>query len=102
MKYFNKVAYFSIIVLLILSACSPQQNKTKHSNIASLLDSLGLKYAPDKRISLWDVSISGTSEAIELIGEVDNKNAFSDINDIILKIYPDIKNSIDLLPKKNK
>ena len=67
-----------------------------------LLERLGYQYiyAPDKRVSLWKVSIAENSDKIELIGELDNEIAYNDIVDVIVKKYPKVEINIKLLPEE--
>ena len=63
------------------------------------MDSLELIYAPDKRISLWDISISESSGTIKLSGELEKAEAYNVIDDVITNKYPDVENKIELLPE---
>ena len=100
MKVIEKAAYFSLLVLFFVSACNSYVNYTTNSNIGFLIDSLQSVYAPDKRVSLWNVSISETSDTIRLVGELDKKEAYDEIVEVIIKKYPKVENDIKLLPEE--
>ena len=102
MKIFEKLAIVSLIVLITMSACEPQNNNAvKQVEIDFLLDSLKGIYAPDTRVALWNVSTEDSSNTIKLSGEVDNKTAYNDIKKVIAKNYPEVEIDIDFLPKEN-
>jgi len=100
MKIINKAGFIALIVLITNGACNTQRNKTTDTKINYLVDSLRSIYAPDKRVSLWNVSIVENSDKIRLIGEIDNERAYNDISDIIVKKHPNVETNIKLLPEK--
>ena len=93
--------FFSVIVVFFINACSTTPDKHPITNIQSQLDSLQLIYSPDKRTSLWDISIINKDDEIVISGELDNVNTFREIKDFLSKNYNDIANEIELLPKDN-
>ena len=99
MKFFKKAGFFSLYILLITSACNTRINNARIADINSLLDSLEIIYAPDKRVSLWDISISGSAGTIKLFGELDKTEAYNVIDEVIANKYPDVENKIELLPE---
>ena len=102
MKIFEKLAALTLVILLTLSACNLQNNNAaKQINIDLLLDSLKNIYAPDTRVALWNISVDDSSNVLYLKGEVDNKDAFEDIANVVLKKYPEVEIDIELLPKEN-
>ncbi|MCK5134663.1 MAG: C40 family peptidase [Bacteroidales bacterium] len=99
MMNFQRICYIFLFVLLITGACSTRINRTRIAGINFLLDSLKSVYAPDERIALWNVSVSGSSAIISLTGEVDKKEAYNGIVEVFEEKYPDLENSIVLLPE---
>jgi cell wall-associated NlpC family hydrolase len=99
MSIFKKVSLVFLVAVFIISACNTQQNNTSEADIKSLIDSLQFMYAPDKRVALWNVSIVETSDKIELIGELDKKEARSAIQETFAAKYPNIEINIKLLPE---
>lgn len=100
MRYFKKTSGIFLIVLFITSACNTRISNTRITDINFLLDSLELIYAPDKRISLWDLSISESSATISLSGELDKTEAYNVVDEVITNKYPDVENKIELLPEE--
>jgi len=100
MKIIKKAGFIALTVMFVISACNTQRNNNSEAEIKSLIDSLQYIYAPDKRVSLWNVSIAENSDKIILIGELDNEKAYSDIADIIVKKYPNVETNIKLLPEE--
>ena len=99
MKKVKNTSFIFLIALFVISACNTQINNTRITDINFLLDSLELIYAPDKRIALWDISISESSGTISLSGELDKTGAYSVIDEVITNKYPDVENNIELLPE---
>ena len=100
MKIIKKAGFIALIVMFVISACNTQRNNNSEAEIKTLIDSLQYIYAPDKRVSLWNVSIAETSDKIKLIGELDNEKAYNDIVEVIVKKYPNVEINIKLLPEK--
>lgn len=102
MKIFEKHTIVSFAVLIIISACNTQnKNKAKYDDVVFLLDSVKLVYAPDTRVSLWNISTTDSSGTIYIDGEVDKIKAFNDITEVVVKKYPEVENNVELLPKKD-
>ena len=99
MSIIKKIDILFLVAVSIVSACNAQQNNTSQAGIQSLIDSLQLRYAPDKRVALWNVSIVETSDKIELIGELDKKEARSAIQQTFAAKYPNVEINIKLLPE---
>ena len=100
MKIIKKAGFIALIVMFVISACNTQRNNNSEAEIKTLIDSLQYIYAPDKRVSLWNVSIAENSDKIKLIGELDNEKAFNDIVEVIEKKYPNVEINIKLLPEE--
>ncbi len=95
------IALIVIVILIVASSCHSQLNNDRQKNIIFLLDSIKTVNAPDKRISLWNVSFVDSLNKIKLIGELDKKEAYNDIVDIVEKKYPKLENNIKLLPEES-
>ena len=94
---FEKVFGF-LLVFLIVGACSSRTDRTI-AEIHTLLDSLQSEYAPDTRIELWAMELSGSKDSISLSGEVANKAAYKAIVRAIDQRFPKVKNGLVLLPE---
>ncbi len=99
--FLKKTVYYMLILLIGIS-CNNRNNKNEHIQLNSFLDSLKQIYAPDTRISLWNISIEDSSGIITLTGEVNNTKAFKEIDSIMLEKNPLIKNNLKLLPVDNQ
>ena len=93
--------FYSVVIVFFISACSTSTDNFRITHIQNQLDSLQLLYSPDKRTSLWDISIINEAGEIVISGELDNVNTFRDIKDFLSENYNDIVNEIELLPKDN-
>ncbi len=99
MKKVKNTSFIFLIALFVISACNTQINNTRITDINYLLDSLEIIYAPDKRVSLWNISISESSGKISLSGELDKAVTYNAIEEVITNKYPDVENKIQLLPE---
>ncbi len=99
--FLKKTVYY-VLILFIGISCGNKNNTSEHIQLNSVIDSLKNIYAPDTRISLWNISIEDSSEIITLTGEINNTKAFKEINNIMLDKNPLIKNNLKLLPVDNQ
>lgn len=99
MNFFKKTSYIFLYILFITSGCNTRINNARITDINFLLDSLELIYAPDKRISLWDISISESSGTIMLTGELDKIVAYNVIDEVIVRKYLSVENKVELIPE---
>lgn len=82
-----------LLILLLFIGC---QNKI---NINNVIDDISKRYAPDKRVSLFDIRYTVNNNTINLLGETNKINAK---NDLLIKLdslgilYQD---NIEVLPK---
>ncbi len=98
MKNRHLKAAIMLLVILVAGACSNRVDRTI-SEIHSLLDSLQSEYAPDTRIALWDITVTGAKDLITLSGEVDNRAAYKAIVRAIDQQFPEVSNTLVLLPE---
>ena len=87
-----------LFILLVTGACSSRVDRTI-GEIKIQLDSLQSEYAPDKRIALWDLTVSGSKDLISLAGEVDDKAAYKAIVRSIDQQFPEVEITVHLLPE---
>jgi len=86
-----------VLLLVLASACISPTGRTI-SGLNQLLDSLQIQYAPDDRIQLWDISVQAEDDAILLVGNLSNKEAYNAVVQAVNKLYPDVYNHVILLP----
>lgn len=99
MHIFKKASLVPLLVFCVISLCQAQQNGTSVADIKTLINSLESRYAPDKRVALWDVSVVVTSDKIALVGELDKPEAHSHIRASFSEKYPDVEFDIKQLPE---
>jgi len=96
---YRKLSYFAFIILIIFGACTPNSKSKKLANVTSLIDSLESVYAPDKRVTLWEVYTYSASGTINVSGELDKKETVAAITKIVGSKYPSVNISLKLLPE---
>tara|TARA_B100001996_G_scaffold373144_1_gene350311 strand:- start:411 stop:1523 length:1113 start_codon:yes stop_codon:yes gene_type:complete len=88
------IRYF--FLLLFLSCSSNNHEK----ELGSILELIKNKYAPDKRIALFDIKFSYDDDIVILDGETNLKSAKNKILNILDSLDIKHQDNIDLLPKK--
>ncbi len=99
MYLFKGIGLFAALFFFSISSCSFDKSNNRQLQVQQMIDSLELVYAPDKRVSLWDIQICSETSGLKLKGNVDNKLAFDAINTVLLASFEDIVNDIILLPE---
>jgi len=92
-----KKSWVLLLTFMVAMGCNSRLNRTI-GEITQLLDTLQAEYAPDTRIAVWDMALTGSNGVISLSGEVDNKSAYKAIVRAIDKQFPDVINTLVLLP----
>ena len=95
MKNYTNI-FLSAIVIVSLFSC--QADKKDLTSINKLNDSIKKQYAPDKRIAIYDISISTIQNSILLKGESDQANAVKELKQKLIDTGEQIIDSIVLLP----
>jgi cell wall-associated NlpC family hydrolase len=67
--------------------------------IQILLDSLQSEFAPDDRLALWDLTLTGSDGQITLSGEVDQKSAYKALVSKVDRHFPEVDVQVLLLPE---
>ncbi len=98
MKNRHVKAIIMLLVILVAGACSNRVDRTI-AEINGMLDSLQSEYAPDTRIALWNITVSGSKNLITLSGEVANRDAYKAIVRAIDQQFPEVNNTLVLLPE---
>ena len=88
--------FFSTIVILSLFSC--QADKKDLSLINKLNDSIKKQYAPDKRVAIYDITLSTIQNSILLKGESDQPKAVEKLKQKLIDAGEQIIDSIVLLP----
>ncbi len=95
MKNYTNI-FLSAIVIVSLFSC--QADKKDLTSINKLNDSIKKQYAPDKRIAIYDISVSTIQNSILLKGESDQANAVKELKQKLIDTGEQIIDSIVLLP----
>lgn len=82
------------ILLLVVALVANAQDVTK------TISNLKNKYAPDKRVAIFDISAAKKDNIIELKGETNCKKAVDELLDSLTKEKVKFVNSIDILPSE--
>ncbi len=92
----------SIILLIIIASSCKMTNSTKDisNKITKDIDSLQKIFAPDKRVTLWNVSVTDKNDTVKVDAEFENPEAIKELKNIVSKKYPDVLLSVKLLPEK--
>ncbi len=93
-NYINLV--FSTIVIISLFSC--QTNKKNIQKFISINDSIKKQYAPDKRVAVYNITISTIQNSILLKGESDQAKAVKELKQKLIDAGEQIIDSIVLLP----
>ena len=92
---------FAIIILFSLSTITllPQENGTM-DKINSIIESVKNKYAPDKRVALFNIEAKESDDLYLITGETNLPEAKMDLIEQLKKENLKIKNEIKTLPAK--
>ena len=71
---------------------------TIKSKLQQLIDSIGDKYAPDRRVEVFSVEAIESDKGIQLKGETTSKEAYKELAAQIKEIAPRVENNIRILP----
>ena len=88
------IKYFLIVVLFY----SCQVDKNSIAKIQTLNDSLKFKYAPDKRVAIYDISVKSKGDIFLLEGETDNLKAIEDLKKNLSNQGVNFEDSVSVLP----
>lgn len=75
-----------------------QEPTTSKSDLKQLILTIENKYAPDKRVEIFSIEVEESTEVPILKGETSSESAYKELLVKAQKIYPNIKDSIRLLP----
>lgn len=75
-----------------------QESRTSNKDLENLIETIENKYAPDKRVEIFSITISETDQGIALQGETSNPTAYNALLTEAKKIDPNLNDSIRVLP----
>ncbi len=101
-KLFNSSLLIVFLAIIITnSSCTPKSQKQNTNSFTVFVDSLQSVYAPDKRVTLWESSITIESEKTRFELIVDKQETYKNIQQAIKSKFPEVEMHIELLPKEN-
>ena len=92
-----KLLKFSTLILLtLLVSCS--NNSTLLAELQNVSDTIKTRYAPDKRVALFDVNFENANNVIIASGITDSKEAYQKLVTSLKALEIDFINNIRVLP----
>ncbi len=88
----------SIIFLVILSIQTYPQNEKNMEKLNSIIAQVKAKYAPDKRVAIFNVETSESGNKVTLKGETNLTDAKSELLKLIKENKMDFEDEIEMLP----
>jgi hypothetical protein len=85
-----------LLLIPLIYAC--EVDKTAIDSFKSLNDSIKFKYAPDKRVAIYDISIENDGQNIVLNGETDNSVALEELTKKLISDGVQVENNVSILP----
>jgi gamma-D-glutamyl-L-lysine dipeptidyl-peptidase len=95
-KLFNRLVII-IFASLIFNNC--QQNISLE-NMDSIVESVKVKFAPDKRVAIFNITVEREGDDLKLIGETDKKEGVDELMNELEKLNYNVKNEVNILPDK--
>lgn len=90
-----RIIKFFLIIILFYSC---QVDKNSLASFQSLSDSIKFKYAPDKRVAIYNVSFKNEDDVLVLEGETDNPLAIEELKKGLSTKGVKFKDSVSILP----
>ena len=69
-------------------------------DLKHIIETIGNKYAPDKRTELFSIEVVESKNGLQLKGDTTNKQAYKELIAKSEKLFPFIENKIRILPEK--
>ncbi|MBK5723097.1 C40 family peptidase [Dysgonomonas sp. Marseille-P4677] len=89
---------FILFITILSSTFIFSQNVEKHPELKNIIDSIQQKYIPDKRVSVYEINISGKINSPILKGYISDKHVHNELNKAVKNKYKIFTDSIQLLP----
>jgi len=88
--------FFLFSFFLSLIGCSDLSQENRR--FADVIARVRTKYAPDKKLAIFDITTKRTNKGIALLGEVDNAEAKQAVIDAVAPLVKKITDGITVLP----
>ncbi|MGA9408669.1 MAG: NlpC/P60 family protein [Bacteroidota bacterium] len=93
-RIISYISFFSFLFFLV--GCSDLSRENQR--FADLVTRVKTRYAPDRKLAIFEITTKRTNKGIALIGEVDNAEAKEALIDAISPLVKKITDSITVLP----
>lgn len=93
-------AYLLFLFIFIAFSAMSQQQTDQTKSLEELIDSIGRKLVPDKRVEVFNIKSKALENGIILQGETSNETAYKELLAKASAIAPTLKDSVRLLPDK--
>ena len=91
------ISFFILVsFLLSLSGCTDLSEKNRR--VEDIIVRVKTKYAPDKKLAVFNVTMTRTNKGLALLGEVDNQDAKDAVVGAIAPLVKKVTDSIMVLP----
>lgn len=96
----KKMTILLFVYLISYTICYSHTNteKTEYARLKTLIDSIQKKYAPDKRVELFDITVADHHGKPVLKGVATSKDAYNELLFGVQKVVTSYIDSIELLP----
>ena len=98
MKFLFQIMILPIILLLTLLSCNQNADMNK---IDSTIQKIKIKYAPDKRVALFDISAYKNKNEIIITGETNIPEGLKELMNEFQKEEFELRNEVNILPDKD-
>ena len=86
-----------LFLVLFISSCFSDSNK-KYEDVNQILQEVKQKFAPDKRVAIFDIKVTYSKSRIVLEGEVDNAEAVKELVTELEGAELEVENKVAVLP----
>lgn len=94
----NNITKLVAAALILLSACQNKEEKTPYPELDALVDSVRMKYVPDRRDNVYDIKVVENEGKPVIKGVTSLEEAKADLLEQIRKSNPAAIDSISVLP----
>ena len=85
-------------LLLLIVTVNSYNYCAQSENYNNIIDSLKIKYAPDKRVALFKIKIQNQNTKIKILGETNQPEALEQLKKILVKDNVSFIDSVRILP----
>ena len=97
----NYKFFFFVILLSGMFSCGRNEKKTVFPEVNAVIDSVQMRYVPDRRDDVYDITVSQHNGNPVVRGATSVSEAKADLLNRIRKIFPEVIDSVKILPDEN-